>query len=511
MKDSMEKSFFDRGIEQINQQDYQGAIASFSQEIALTPYSAEALYCRGLAYVRVGNLHGAAFDYGDALKIDNSRLEIYYARAFVRLQLENFSGALTDIEAAIVLNFNYAPAYQLRGVIQQKLARRELAISSFKKAAELYLIAKDKENCRICLEKIDRLQSKPIAPPATTLSKPPVAPIPKPSEVYSQILERAERGDILGAIADLDWSIRVDSQDYRAYSCRGIIKAKQGEIRDAIADFNRAIELNDLDLVAYRNRGRLRHQMKDFIGAQSDLDRTLELDDREPSNYIERGKLRMAMGNYEGAIVDFERAITLNPDCTEAYLQRANAYSHQEEMQKAIEDYQTAISQYSNKADWKNYEKAIASLQRFQKGNSPANSTQSSNFSFLEVDYHQLANLGALAERYYASDPVTCLIKLRQFGELLTQIVLDLLGITYTSEESQHELLQKLNASGYFPREVDRQFQELRYIGNRAVHDHIGDRPTALKNLKTAWELSVWFRRNFGGDPHFQPDPFSEV
>jgi tetratricopeptide (TPR) repeat protein len=501
----MEKSFFNRGIEQINQQDDRGAIASFSQEIALNPYSVEALYRRGLAYVRVGNLHGAAFDYSDALKIDNSRLEIYYARAFVRLQLENFSGALTDIEAAIVLNFNYAPSYQLQGVIQQKLAQRQLAISSFKKAAQLYLIAKDKENCRICLEKIEQLQPKPIVPPATTI---PISPIPKPPEIYSRILERAERGDLLGAIADLNWAIQVDAGDSRAYSCRGIIKAKQGEIREAIADFNISIRLNDRDLVAYRNRGRLRHQMKDFIGAQSDLDRTLELDDREPSNYIERGKLRMGMGNYEGAITDFNRAITLNLECTEAYLQRANAYSHQEEMQKAIEDYQTAISQYSNRADWKNYEKTIACLQRFQKGNSPTNSTQSNNFSFLEVDYPQLANLGALAEQYYANDPVTCLIKLRQFGELLTQIVLDLLGITYTSEESQHELLQKLNSYEYFPKEIYQQFQDLRYIGNRAVHDHIGDLPTALKNIKAAWELGVWFRRNLGGDPRFQPDPF---
>jgi tetratricopeptide (TPR) repeat protein len=503
----MEKSFLDRGIEQLSQQDYRGAIDFFSQAIALDPYNVEALYRRGLAYVKIGNFHGAVFDYSDALKIDNNRLELYYARAFVRLQLQNFSGALTDIEAAIVLNFNYAPSYQMRGVIQQKLAQRQLAISSFKKAAKLYLIAKDKENCRICLEKIEQLQPKPLS--LTNTNPSPDRTISKTPEFYSQILQRAEKGDIMGAIADLDWAIATDDKDARAYCCRGIIKAKQGDIRAAIADLNIAIQFNDRDLIAYRNRGRMRHQIKDFIGAQGDLDRAVELDEREILNYIERGKLRTAMGNYEDAIADFSHAIEIDIKSSEAYLHRAHAYSHQEEMAKAIADYQTAISQYSNKADWRNYELALASLQKFQRGDQPNNNSPNNNFSFLEAYSSQLANIGTLAEQYYSSDPVTCLIKLRQFGELLTRMVLDHLRIDYTSEESQHDLLQRLNIHGYFPRQIYQKFQDLRYIGNIAVHEHIGDRPTALKNLKAARELGVWFRRNLGGDLHFQPDPFN--
>jgi hypothetical protein len=41
-----------------------------------------------------------------------------------------------------------------------------------------------------------------------------------------------------------------------------------------------------------------------------------------------------------------------------------------------------------------------------------------SNFSHLAVHDEQLARLGALAEHYFPSDPNTCLLKLRQFGEL---------------------------------------------------------------------------------------------
>jgi type I restriction enzyme, R subunit len=49
-------------------------------------------------------------------------------------------------------------------------------------------------------------------------------------------------------------------------------------------------------------------------------------------------------------------------------------------------------------------------------------STLRGNFDFLTGHDAQLSRLGALAERYFADDPGTCLIKLRQIAELLTQM-----------------------------------------------------------------------------------------
>lgn len=44
-----------------------------------------------------------------------------------------------------------------------------------------------------------------------------------------------------------------------------------------------------------------------------------------------------------------------------------------------------------------------------------------SNFDMLRAYEVQLWRLGALAERYFAEDPNTSLLKLRQLSELLTQ------------------------------------------------------------------------------------------
>jgi type I restriction enzyme R subunit len=51
----------------------------------------------------------------------------------------------------------------------------------------------------------------------------------------------------------------------------------------------------------------------------------------------------------------------------------------------------------------------------------PADSATSANFKFLVVHDRLLDHLGALAELYFADDPSTCLLKLRQFGEVLAQ------------------------------------------------------------------------------------------
>ena len=58
-----------------------------------------------------------------------------------------------------------------------------------------------------------------------------------------------------------------------------------------------------------------------------------------------------------------------------------------------------------------------------------------SNFSFLKSHDVQLARLGALAERYFHDDPNTCLIKVRQFGELLAQLIAARTGQLQPEEE----------------------------------------------------------------------------
>jgi len=140
----------------------------------------------------------------------------------------------------------------------------------------------------------------------------------------------------------------------------------------------------------------------------------------------------------------------------------------------------------------------------------------SPNFEFLQVHDPQLVRLGSLAERYFADDPNTCLIKLRQFGEVLAQLTAAKVRLYADPDEKQVELLRRLRDRGVLKGEVDRLFHELRKAGNHATHELMGNQRTALSGLKYARTLGIWFHRVFAtGTPEerlrqrtFDPGPF---
>lgn len=119
------------------------------------------------------------------------------------------------------------------------------------------------------------------------------------------------------------------------------------------------------------------------------------------------------------------------------------------------------------------------------------------NFAFLAEHDSQLVRFGMLAERYFPEDPNTCLIKLRQLTELLAQLVASRTGFFVSAEESQFELLRRLQFRGLLPREIAGLFHEVRECGNKAAHDGSGDHRAALAMLRYSWQLGVWYHRTF--------------
>lgn len=134
---------------------------------------------------------------------------------------------------------------------------------------------------------------------------------------------------------------------------------------------------------------------------------------------------------------------------------------------------------------------------------------QSRNFGFLNKTAPLLAELGALAERYFVDDPNTALIKMRQFGERLAQLIAADNGMFESDGENQCVLLNRLSAASVLPRQAEQLFHSIRRAGNRATHHHKGDHKEALQNLRYARELAVWYHRSFGGAHDFKPGPFA--
>lgn len=135
------------------------------------------------------------------------------------------------------------------------------------------------------------------------------------------------------------------------------------------------------------------------------------------------------------------------------------------------------------------------------------NTSTQTNFAVLQQHDEQLSRLGMLAERYFADDPNTCLLKLRQLAELLAQMLAARTGLYASSEEKQYDLLRRLQDSGVLPREVFQIFSEIRRSGNAANHAMSGDHHSALSTLKLTWQLGLWFHRTFK-DPNHKSGPF---
>ncbi|MEM6353955.1 MAG: type I restriction-modification system endonuclease, partial [Cyanobacteria bacterium P01_D01_bin.14] len=132
----------------------------------------------------------------------------------------------------------------------------------------------------------------------------------------------------------------------------------------------------------------------------------------------------------------------------------------------------------------------------------------SRNFAFLKVHSLELIRLGTLAEQYFENDPNTCLIKLRQFGEQLAQLVAAKVGLYEDPNENQFELLRRLENRGAITGQSAQLFHEIRKVGNRATHGSYGEHGAALSHLKYARLLGIWFHRSYGGARSFKPGPF---
>jgi type I restriction enzyme R subunit len=130
-----------------------------------------------------------------------------------------------------------------------------------------------------------------------------------------------------------------------------------------------------------------------------------------------------------------------------------------------------------------------------------------SNFSHLGQLDAQLVRLGALAEKYFADDANTSMVKIRQFGEYLAQSVASRIGVYTSSEEQQITLLRRLQDQGILSREVSQLFHQIRITGNAANHAGRDDFRAALNLLKFATQLGIWFQRTFG-KADFKSGPF---
>lgn len=114
-----------------------------------------------------------------------------------------------------------------------------------------------------------------------------------------------------------------------------------------------------------------------------------------------------------------------------------------------------------------------------------------------------------MAERAFASDPNTTLIKLRQFAEAMAQALAARSGIEFDVETTQADLLHRLHREIQLDPEIRALFHTLRIEGNKAAHEFHTQHREAMDGLKVARSLAIWYHQAVGKQgTAFKAGPF---
>jgi tetratricopeptide (TPR) repeat protein len=331
-------NFLDRGITFASREEYDLAIADFTETINLAPDMAAAWMLRGRALVAgASRVTGAGenfssigatimkdavvgataaeekqavydraiADFTQAIRLDPDDARAYQERAGAYHQKGDYDQAIADFTQAIWLDPGYVAAYNNRGLAYSHKGDYDRAIADFNHAMRL-----DPGNAAIYCNRGGAYGGK---------------------------------GEYDKAISDLDHAIKLDPGYAMAYNERGRIYRSKGEYDKAIADLDQAIWLDPDYAAAYRNRGRAYKNKEEYDKAISDYTRAIRIDPDYAAAYNQRGLAYSHKGEYDIAIADFTEAIELNPDYTIAYNNRGLAYYYKKDYVRARTDFEKAL------------------------------------------------------------------------------------------------------------------------------------------------------------------------
>lgn len=110
-----------------------------------------------------------------------------------------------------------------------------------------------------------------------------------------------------------------------------------------------------------------------------------------------------------------------------------------------------------------------------------------------------LADLGYQIEKDFFQSPSSAIMHGRQFGERMLEKVCELEGQVYLISSSQYERLKMLSKEGILDEDIYNDFNEIRIIGNKAVHAGThNDYEYAHRIHKRIYQIIKWYVECYG-------------
>ncbi|HEY9881091.1 MAG TPA: tetratricopeptide repeat protein [Leptolyngbyaceae cyanobacterium] len=129
-------AYFNRGTTRYDLRDQPGAIADFTEVIALEPNNGIAYNNRGVALVDLGQIEDAKEDFSQAIALNPNLFAAYCNRGWLRLEENRYQEAVADFSKAIDLDPDSPIPYLYRGSATQKLGDLVSAIEDYDRAVK---------------------------------------------------------------------------------------------------------------------------------------------------------------------------------------------------------------------------------------------------------------------------------------------------------------------------------------------------------------------------------------
>lgn len=343
------EALLQRGMQQGEQRDFNGAVQSFSAAIARNPKYERAYYFRAQAYKYLRQYQAAIADLDRALQ-----LHPYY-NAYIAEKVEiyreqgDLNSALKQADDLVIIMPKFEQinplAFPLRGSVFQAMGLEREAAQEFeygKYEANLH-----RHGLNNAIEITNQHIAKYRAVPRSSNWRPPAG------AGHAAGMRSLQAGQHRTAIAHFDAEIRtapdrVDSFFFRGvsyYRLRQYARAADdmqtvlrlnpqhagaanylgmatwsfGDREGAIRHYTTAVRLQPKWGTPYYNRALAWVAAKNLGAAMSDLNMTLQLEPKSGAALADRAMVHYRQGNPAGAIADLKSAIALNPKAARLY------------------------------------------------------------------------------------------------------------------------------------------------------------------------------------------------
>lgn len=292
-------------------QNYEAAVAQYTEAINLKPTDALAYYKRAHAYRGMGERQKALLDFKQALELSNDAALRMAAAACLR----------QDPSCAVETN---PRSFAATG--EQPPVKRAPATDPYEEGMRLY----DAKQDQAAIAYFDRA----------------ITAQPRRAEAFvGRGMAYYALGEYAQAIKDFSTAIQLKPDYEDAYIYRGKAYRALRQPERANADFTTATQVNPASGKGYFERANT-YQMfypNQPATALKDLDEAIRREPQNATYYNRRGGLLFETNNFERAIADFDRAITLDRTLAQAYGNRGLAKYWLNQQDAAAEDFRQCL------------------------------------------------------------------------------------------------------------------------------------------------------------------------